>query len=136
MKDFLTPYALGILAIYGGAPEGHEFYGNQWELRKDMWPKEKGQKEPVEMVSIEKLSSNPNEVWSDRYRNDPETVARLSRMSKHMVSGGKTMALSVRKGVGNNYVVIDGQHRLNAARQAGITHVGVQDLTHLLHKDT
>lgn len=30
MKDFLTPYGLGLLAVRCGAPEGHEFYGNQW----------------------------------------------------------------------------------------------------------
>lgn len=90
-------------------------------LESPRWRKNGDEKGPIEMVPISSLKTNPNEPWNDSYaRGDGKEYA--DKIAKAMLAGKTFPALSVTP----ENVIIDGRHRYEGAKVAGLGKVGIQ----------
>ena len=92
---------------------------------KTTWIKNKGEKGDIILVDINDLKTNPNEVWSERYKTEGFGKEYTDKISESISRGIKLPALIVKP----DNTIIDGQHRYYGAIKAGLKKAGVQYTT-------
>jgi len=108
-------------SVHGGGAAKKN--GAQAKAGSVKWVRERGNTATLQIVPIAALRPNPNEIWTERYVQ--EVAPRLRRIADGMLSGRPITALTVARH-GNELIVIDGRHRLEAARLVGISEIGIQ----------
>jgi hypothetical protein len=80
--------------------------------------------ETTKKIPVHKISTFEGDDKTSKNTASPESRANVDSIKKHIQRGGSVPPILVRRHQGN-YQVVDGHHRLQAHKEAGLKHIDV-----------